>query len=120
MKEARTTIRIQNLETDPCSSLMLQDLKTLLIHTDGVQSVLSENITREGEKYAYTFALNCLVSVGTSIIAAAIYDYLKSVFSRDRHPQDYQWKLIIQSSVHTRITVRQKAGIVSLDIQEEK
>lgn len=117
MSERESIVKIQNLELDGVSPLMMNDLKEQLSHCDGVQSIQAEKVLHEGEKCDLTLALSLVASVATGIVASAIYDYLKSVFSRRIHPKNYQWKLMIQSDKTMKVSVYEKNGVVLVDVQ---
>lgn len=100
-------IIIQTTTQDPVASAMLEQLATQVERQiTGAKDVSLNRISPPGEKCGLANVLTFFSGVAASVVASALWDLMKRVFSNMDHPKEYNWCLIVQIDRPTRVIVQ--------------
>lgn len=85
----------ENIDSDVLSSFVLDQLSDVVATNSDIKNTKLIKGTTENTKSEINLALEILISVGTSIVGAVIYDYLKKIFKSIGKKQKCRFKVII-------------------------
>lgn len=118
-------IYIKNTSVDPFSSMCLDELIDILARKFELanKDIIVEHTSIANAKCDLTLGVTIMTSIATGIISAAVWDYIKLIYTKYHRPKDKkEWKIDVNFDrpLHVSVKEEDESGNISIEISDAK